>query len=392
MPIENQTPNRLYPLPHVSNELQLDVARIIAALTGIDIDVASLLTALLGKANADHDHVIADVTGLISALAAKQDQTARGIANGYASLGSDGKVPTEQLPAALFGALNWQGTWNANTNTPTIPAAAPANKGHYYKVATAGTTSVGGFNDWQVGDWVVSNGTSWDKIDNTDQVVSVAGQVGVISAAALKTALAINLIDNTSDANKPVSTAQQTALNLKANQSAIIGRQTLAIGAGDWVPDLASGPSVEIVRLGANGQSLLTLDFDPNVAEYAHYLWTPDKKWDRGSLSFEVLWTGSAAGSGGVLWQLVGASFGDGEALDQAMTNYNVSADTYLGAWLDHKSPESNTFAVSGSPAVGDAVWLRLVRLPADPSDTLAQDAKLIGIRVFYMVTTGNDA
>lgn len=35
--------------------------------------------------------------------------------------------------------------------------------------------------------------------------------------ATVKTALALNNLDNTSDANKPVSTAQQTALNLKAN-------------------------------------------------------------------------------------------------------------------------------------------------------------------------------
>jgi hypothetical protein len=40
-----------------------------------------------------------------------------------------------------------------------------------------------------------------------------------VSVATLKTDLALNLVDNTSDADKPVSTAQQTALNLKANLS-----------------------------------------------------------------------------------------------------------------------------------------------------------------------------
>jgi len=37
-----------------------------------------------------------------------------------------------------------------------------------------------------------------------------------VSVATLKTDLALNNVNNTSDANKPVSTAQQTALNLKA--------------------------------------------------------------------------------------------------------------------------------------------------------------------------------
>jgi hypothetical protein len=224
MPIENQTPNRGYLLPHASNELQQDVARIIAALTGIDLDVAGILTNLLTKSEVGHGHVMTDVTGLIAALTAKQDLTGRGSANGYAALGSDGKVPAEQLPAALFGALSYQGTWNANTNTPTIPAAAVANKGHYYRVSTAGTTTVGGFNDWQIGDWVTSNGTSWDKIDNTDQVMSVAGLMGVITAVALKTALAIAIAD---------VAGLQTALNAKADAARSIGVGGLATGGGD---------------------------------------------------------------------------------------------------------------------------------------------------------------
>ncbi len=43
------------------------------------------------------------------------------------------------------------------------------------------------------------------------------GNVEVISNANLKTDLALNNVDNTSDANKPVSTATQTALNAKEN-------------------------------------------------------------------------------------------------------------------------------------------------------------------------------
>ena len=37
------------------------------------------------------------------------------------------------------------------------------------------------------------------------------------SAIAAKTTLALQNVDNTADASKPVSTAQQTALDLKAN-------------------------------------------------------------------------------------------------------------------------------------------------------------------------------
>lgn len=222
MPVENSTPNRGYQLPFADNNLNDDVARLIVALTGIDLDVASLIAAVATKAASVHAHVINDTTGLQAALDAKQDADERGQANGFASLDAGGKVPVGQLPAALFGAMAYQGTWNASTNTPTIPAASAGNKGYYYKVGTAGATNVSGEIDWKVGDWIVSNGGSWDKIDNTDQVSSVAGLVGVITAAALKTALALvkadvglGSVDNTSDSGKPVSTAQAASIATK---------------------------------------------------------------------------------------------------------------------------------------------------------------------------------
>ncbi|MBW7887462.1 MAG: hypothetical protein H3C35_03750 [Bacteroidetes bacterium] len=111
----------------------------------------------------------------------KSIQNKIGAASGIASLDSGGKVPTSQLPAAVIGGLNYQGTWNASTNSPAIPAASSGNKGYYYKVATAGTTNVSGITDWQVGDWIVSNGTAWDKVDNSEIVSSVAGKTGAVT-------------------------------------------------------------------------------------------------------------------------------------------------------------------------------------------------------------------
>ena len=105
----------------------------------------------------------------------------KGVANGYAGLDGSGKVPTTQLPAAVLGALQYQNVWNASTNTPAIPTAASGNKGHFYKVSVAGATNVSGITDWKIGDWIVSNGASWDKVDNTDQVSSVAGRTGAVT-------------------------------------------------------------------------------------------------------------------------------------------------------------------------------------------------------------------
>ena len=102
-----------------------------------------------------------------------------GVANGVATLDGSGKIPVSELPAAVLGALSYQGTWNASTNTPTL-ASGVGTKGYYYVVSVAGSTNLDGVTDWKVGDWAVYNGTAWQKVDNTDQVTSVNGQTGTV--------------------------------------------------------------------------------------------------------------------------------------------------------------------------------------------------------------------
>jgi len=113
-----------------------------------------------------------DITGL--GTASTKDA---GVANGVATLDSGGQVPLSQLPP--LGDLNYQGTWNATTNTPTLTSSV-GTKGYYYVVSVAGTTNLNGITDWQIGDWAVFNGSVWQKVDNTDAVTSVNGYTGTV--------------------------------------------------------------------------------------------------------------------------------------------------------------------------------------------------------------------
>jgi hypothetical protein len=81
----------------------------------------------------------------------------------------------------LVGGLQYQGTWNASTNTPTITSGV-GTEGAFYIVSVAGTTNINGINDWQVGDWIVFHDIAWQKVDNSDSVSSVFGRVGNIVA------------------------------------------------------------------------------------------------------------------------------------------------------------------------------------------------------------------
>ena len=63
-----------------------------------------------------------------------------------------------------LGALNYQGTWNASTNTPTL-ASGVGTQGDYYVVSVAGTTNLDGITNWGPGDWAAFNGSIWQRIE-----------------------------------------------------------------------------------------------------------------------------------------------------------------------------------------------------------------------------------
>jgi len=83
--------------------------------------------------------------------------------------------------SAVVGGLQYQGTWNASTNTPAL-ASGTGTQGFFYKVSVAGTTTLDGVSEWGVGDFALFDGTTWDRIANQDGVVtSVAGRTGDVT-------------------------------------------------------------------------------------------------------------------------------------------------------------------------------------------------------------------
>ena len=89
-----------------------------------------------------------------------------GVANGVATLGTDGKVPTSQLPALNS---SYKGVWNAATNTPTI-ANGVGTSGDYYIVTTGGVWNGITFT---AGQTVVYNGSIWQQAGGSAGVTSV---------------------------------------------------------------------------------------------------------------------------------------------------------------------------------------------------------------------------
>lgn len=83
----------------------------------------------------------------------------------------------EAIPSPFYYA----GVWAASTNTPTLDNTDTGVSGAVYYVTDSGTVDFGAGNiSFEAGDKVANNGTTWDKWDMTDSVVSVNGQNGVV--------------------------------------------------------------------------------------------------------------------------------------------------------------------------------------------------------------------
>jgi len=90
---------------------------------------------------------------------------------------------------------------------------------------------------------VAVSGSDGIEVDSGSPV-STSGTIALgVNAATLKTHLSLGNVDNTSDVNKPISTATQTALDTKITLGGILltklattSNQTITAGYGAYVP------------------------------------------------------------------------------------------------------------------------------------------------------------
>ena len=184
-----------------------------------------------------------DITGL--GTASTKDA---GAANGVATLDAGGKVPVSELPAAVLGALSYQGTWDASTNTPTLTSSV-GTKGYYYVVSVAGNTNLNGITDWLVGDWAVFNGSIWQKVDNTETVTSVNGQTGAVVLTTTNIAEGTNLYYTDARARAAISAGTGISYD---NTTGVVTNaapdQTVVLTAGTGISTSGTYPNFTITN------------------------------------------------------------------------------------------------------------------------------------------------
>lgn len=168
--------------------------------------------ALALKAALSHTHVVSDITALQTALDAKAGLNAAVNAsqiNAGTGVISPARLGTGST-AGTTRFLREDGTWS-------VPPSGGGSGGAVTSVNT------------KTGDVVLTaSDVGALPTSYTAPVVSVASRTGAVTL--VKGDVGLGAVDNTADSAKPVSTAQQEALNLKAADNAVVkltGAQTV---------------------------------------------------------------------------------------------------------------------------------------------------------------------
>jgi hypothetical protein len=163
----------------------------------------------------------------------------------------------------VFTGLDFQGSWNASTNSPTLASSVGTN-GEFYIVSIAGTTNLNGITNWGIGDWAIFNGTAWQRVeggaDGNFNDVTVAGTLGV---AGEITATGIDVTGNVESDSVTIGVGAVAGTEkLRVNGTILTLSGTTAapaVGIGDVNTGIYA-PTVGTLGWTVNGAQRLLLD------------------------------------------------------------------------------------------------------------------------------------
>lgn len=188
---------------------------------------------------------------------------------------------------------------------------------------------------------------------------------------AIETALGINC-------------ATVLATALAAAKTGISAQVYLSASGG--VPKTTAGCAAAAQsEMTTNKQNLKTLDFDTTTEEHADFTFALPSDYGGGTMTAKFIWMHPATTVNfGVTWGIAGRCYADGDALDQA-PGTEVMVDDTGGTTTDvYISPATAAVTWAGAPAAGQLVNLTVARKTGEAGDTLAVDAKLIGVQLTY--------
>jgi len=163
--------------------------------------------------------------------------------------------------------------------------------------------------------------------------------------------------------------------------------QLFLSAAGMW-PSVTNGSSENTqIELVTNDINIYVLDFDASTQEYANATVVMPSDWNAGTVEAMFYWThGATTTNFGVVWGIQGRSYANNEALDQAFGTAQEISD--VGGTTNNIYVSASTTAITLAGATAsELVQFRIYRDPTDEADTMAIDARLIGVMITFTRT-----
>ena len=172
------------------------------------------------------------------------------------------------------------------------------------------------------------------------------------------------------------------------------GLHTIFVPAAAMRPTSSNGCEPIADAETTSGRPDITgLGFDDGSDEHAQFQIAMPKMWALGTVTYQVFWASTAADTDGVSWALQGVSVPDNSTIDLAYGTAVVIDDANQGAAEEQLvSAVSSAVTIAGTPADDDMCFFRIFRDVSDGNDTAAEDALLIGIKLFITTDAGTDA
>jgi len=187
--------------------------------------------------------------------------------------------------------------------------------------------------------------------------------------------------------------AARTTLGAAASSTALTqGLHTIFVPAGAMRPTASNGcATITDVETTSGRPDMTVLDFDDGSDEHAQFQIAMPKNWNAGTVTFQVYWCSTATDTDGVSWGLQGVSVADNSTIDVAYGTAVVVDDANQGA-----AEELLVTAVSGAVTIASAAdsamtFFRIFRDVSDSNDTATEDARLIGVKLFYTSDAADD-
>ena len=171
-----------------------------------------------------------------------------------------------------------------------------------------------------------------------------------------------------------------------------IGQHTIWVPAGAMEVAASTAPAASnAVEIGTSLFAARTMDFATGADDFCYFGIQMPKSWDAGTLVCQFVWSATGTTANTVLWAIAATSLGDDEVLTTAFpAPTSPAADTNSTTADDLMVSAEVTVTVGSTPTAEDYVVFEVSR---DVSgDTLAEDARLHGIKIHYTIDAGSDS